>query len=150
MKKFVTLIVLALILGLVGFGYVRYYYVFGEGVKTGTLNYVVYKGMFFKTYEGKLIQSGLRPGAAGTIQSYEFEFSVEDPAIAEQLMLAGGENVELHYKEYFGRLPWRGYTKYIVDRIISIDCKHLPEAAPATESAPEAPAEESSAEEQTI
>ena len=135
MKKFISLIAVLGILALVVFGYVRFFYVFGEGVKTGTLNYVVHKGVIFKTYEGKLIQSGLRPGAAGTIQSYEFEFSVEDPAVAELLMLAGGENVELHYKEYFGRLPWRGYTKYIVDHIISIDGKRI--EAPAVEAAPE-------------
>jgi hypothetical protein len=36
----------------------NYYFVFGEGVKSGELNYVVKKGNIFKTYEGKLIQSG--------------------------------------------------------------------------------------------
>ena len=34
-------------------------------------------------------------------------------------MLQSGNVVELHYKEYFGSLPWRGFTKYIVDSIIS-------------------------------
>ena len=119
MKKFVTLIVLALIPGLVGFGYVRYYYVFGEGVKSGELNYVVYKGVLFKTYEGKLIQSGLRSKTAGSIQSYEFDFSVANERVARELMLQSGNVVELHYKEYFGVLPWRGFTKYIVDSIVS-------------------------------
>ena len=28
--------------------------------------------------------------------------------------------MDLHYKEYFGRLPWRGHTRYIVDDILSI------------------------------
>ena len=32
--------------------------VFAEGVKSGYLNYAVYKGDLFKTYEGKLIQEG--------------------------------------------------------------------------------------------
>lgn len=125
MKKVLSFVVVLAVLALGIFGYVRFYYVFGEGVKTGTLNYVVYKGVIFKTYEGKLIQSGLRAGAAGAIQSYEFEFSIEDPAIAEQLMLEGGENVELHYKEYFAPLPWRGYTKYIVDQIIAVDGRRI-------------------------
>ena len=44
-----------LILALGIFTYVRYYYVFGTGVKSGELNYLVYKGVIFKTYEGKLI-----------------------------------------------------------------------------------------------
>ena len=139
MKKFLAVVVFLALLALAGFGYFRYYYVFGEGVKSGTLNYVVYKGVLFKTYEGKLIQSGLRAGAAGAIQSYEFEFSIEDPEIAKQLMLEGGENVELHYKEYFGRLPWRGYTKYIVDEIISVDGRRI---EPVNTAAKSAPAEE--------
>lgn len=83
-------------------------------------NYVVYKGVLFKTYEGKLIQTGIRSKEAGSIQSYEFEFSVEDPALARELMLQGGRTLELHYKEYFGALPWRGFTKFIVDSIVTI------------------------------
>lgn len=111
---------LLVLLGLSSFVYVKYYYVYGEGVKTGELNYVVYKGVVFKTYEGKLIQSGFKSATTGSIQSYEFEFSVENKELAERLMRSGGKNVELHYKEYFGTLPWRGYTHFIVDSIISI------------------------------
>ncbi len=117
MKKLGTIFALLLLLALAGFVYGRYYFVFGEGVKSGELNYVVYKGMLFKTYEGKLIQSGIRSQGGG-IQSYEFEFSVEDETLAKELMLLGGRTVELHYKEYFGSLPWRGFTKYIVDSIV--------------------------------
>ena len=41
--------------------------------------------------------------------------------IAKKLMVWIGKNVQLHYKEYFGTLPWRGYTKFIVDSIITIE-----------------------------
>ena len=119
MKRFFKFIILPLLVVLVGFIYFRYYFVFGEGVKSGELNYVVYKGVLFKTYEGKLIQNGIRSQKAGTIQSYEFEFSVEDPQLARELMTRGGETLELHYKEYFGALPWRGFTKFVVDSIVS-------------------------------
>lgn len=105
----------------------RYYFVFGEGVKSGSLNYLVYKGMIFKTYEGKVIQSGFKgtsigkQGEQGTsIQSYEFQFSVEDARIADSLMLLSGRDVQLHYKEYFAPLPWRGVSEYVVDSIISV------------------------------
>lgn len=87
-------------------------------MKSGELNYVVYKGVVFKTYEGKLIQSGIRSKTAGSVQSYEFEFSVDDKELARELMLQSGKTLELHYKEYFGALPWRGFTKFIVDSII--------------------------------
>ncbi|MBQ7855799.1 MAG: hypothetical protein IJ348_01630 [Alistipes sp.] len=118
MRKVVSITTLLLIVAGAIFFYVRFYFVFGEGVKSGELNYVVRKGVIFKTYEGKLIQSGIRSRAAGSIQSYEFDFSVENKRIAEQLMLQSGHIVELHYKEYFGSLPWRGFTKYVVDSII--------------------------------
>jgi len=102
------------------FIYFKFYYVFGEGVKTGNLNFVVYKGYIFKTYEGKIIQSGYRSKTTGTIQSYEFDFSIENKEVADSLMRSGGKEVELHYKEYLGTLPWRGMSKYIVDKILAV------------------------------
>lgn len=106
--------------------YVRFYYVFGTGVKSGELNYLVYKGVIFKTYEGKLIQTGFRADKPGGLQSNQFDFSVVDEEIAKTLMISGGKNVQLHYKEYFGALPWRGYTKFIVDSIVSIEEPKVP------------------------
>jgi hypothetical protein len=32
-----------------------------------------------------------------------------------------GQNVKLHDKEYSGRLPWHGYSKFVVDSIVSAD-----------------------------
>ena len=55
-SKFI--LVLVLVLGIAG--YFRYFWVFGTGVKAGELNYVVHKGVLFKTYEGKMIQTGIR------------------------------------------------------------------------------------------
>jgi len=96
----------------------NYYYVYGEGVKSGELNYVVKKGNIFKTYEGKLIQSGFRSKTLGSVQSYEFEFSVTDDSLAKILMTNSGNYYDLHYKEYKGAIPWRGYSVFIVDKII--------------------------------
>ncbi len=119
-KRIRNTILAMLFLGLVLFVYFRFYHPYGEGVKTGQLNYVVYKGIIFKTYEGKLIQSGFWTNRPGGIQSNEFNFSISDKKIADSLMHVGGQTVELRYKEYFGALPWRGYSNYIVDKIISI------------------------------
>lgn len=120
MKKLLTIILSLIIVGLAVFGYFRYYFVFGEGVRSGQLNYVVHKGVVWKTYEGKLIQTGIRSQSSGSIQSNTFEFSVEDKELAEQLMKQSGKTMDIHYKEYFGRLPWRGHSKYVVDRIEAI------------------------------
>lgn len=119
-KKIRNISIVVIFLGLALFAGIRYYYPYGEGVKTGQLNFVVHKGILFKTYEGKLIQSGYWSNKPGGIQSNEFIFSIADPKIADSLMHAGGQIVELHYKEYFAALPWRGYSRYVVDRIINI------------------------------
>ena len=112
-----------LVLALAAFIFFKFYFVFGEGVKAGELNFVVYKGYVFKTYEGRAIQAGFGKGKGtnpGMIQSYEFDFSITDKAVADSLMRCGGKTVELHYKEYLATLPWRGKQKYIVDRIVSV------------------------------
>lgn len=129
MKKFWVILLAVAVVALALFVYFRFYFVFGEGVKSGELNYVVYKGVLFKTYEGKLIQSGIRSKTAGSIQSYEFEFSVDDEELARELMLQSGRTLELHYREYFGALPWRGFTKFVVDSIVSV--RPLPEELPS-------------------
>lgn len=130
MKKAIWIFILVVLAGLSGLIYYKYFFVFGEGVKAGELNYMVRKGVVFKTYEGKLIQSGFRSSSGKTtgtgIQSYEFEFSVVDKAIADSLMLCSGRDMELHYKEYKGTLPWRGFSRYVVDKIISIDESRYP------------------------
>jgi hypothetical protein len=120
MRKTIWSIILILLLVGAGLFYWQFYFVFGEGAKAGELNYLVKKGYIFKTYEGKLIQSGLRSKSANTVQSYDFDFSVIDENIAKQLMTNDGKLFNLHYKEYNGALPWRGYSKYVVDSIISI------------------------------
>ena len=112
---------IVLVLALAAFIYFKFYFVFGEGVKAGELNQIVYKGWVWKTYEGRLIQTGFKGAkGGGTIQSNEFNFSVVNKDIADSLMRCSGKMVELHYREYNGALPWRGVQRYIVDRIVSV------------------------------
>jgi len=120
--KIITWIVAVLLVAGAVFGYFKFYFVFGEGVKAGELNQIVYKGWVWKTYEGRLIQTGFKSNqkTGGSLQSNEFNFSVVSKAVADSLMLCSGKNVELHYKEYNGMLPWRGMQRYIVDKIVSI------------------------------
>lgn len=121
MKKGILITILALIVIFGGLFYWKYFFVFGEGVKSGYLNYAVRKGQVFKTYEGKLIQEGLARSRSGTgVQSNEFEFSIENKQIYDSLAVNSGKIFDLHYKEYNGVLPWRGNTKYVVDSIISM------------------------------
>jgi hypothetical protein len=120
MKKFlkISLVVLLVIFAVIFWW--RHYFVFGEGVKAGDLNYLVRKGYIFKTWEGKLIQTGFKTPVPGAIQSNEFDFSIVDDSIAVKLERASGKFVELRYKEYIKPLPWRGMSRYIVIEILDI------------------------------
>ena len=118
-KKIIIITLLVLSIILIGTYYYRYYFVFGDGTKAGTMNYFVHKGYLFKTYEGRLIQSGIRSQVQGSIQSNEFMFSVTDEKVAEKLNQNAGAYLELHYKEYLHTLPWRGVSTFVVDSIIA-------------------------------
>jgi hypothetical protein len=119
-KRYTSIFLGLLFAALVIIIYFKYFFVFGDGVKSGHLNYAVRKGNLFKTYEGKLIQEGIRSKTVGSIQSYEFEFSIKSRRIYEILSANSGKRFDLHYKEYHGRVPWRGNTRYIVDSIVSM------------------------------
>ena len=121
MRKYLFIGISVILLFLSGYVYFQYYFVFGEGVKSGYLSYAVYKGNVFKTYEGKLIQEGFARTKLGSgVQSNEFEFSIQDEKIFKELETNSGKYFDLHYKEYHNVLPWRGNTVYIVDSILNM------------------------------
>ena len=120
--KIISIIAAIVILALAGFIYFKFYFVLGMGVKAGELNHIVYKGWVWKTYEGRLIQAGFKGAkGGGSLQSNEFNFSVVKKSVADSLMRCSGKHVELHYKEYKGRLPWRGHSRYVVDSIVFVN-----------------------------
>ncbi len=116
MKKTLWSISAILVVLLLIFGYWRFYFILAEGTQAGTLNIFQKKGILFKTYEGKIILSGFK----ANVQSNEFSFSVTNENVAEQLLKVSGREVNVHYKQYFGSLPWRGMQKYIVDSIYEV------------------------------
>lgn len=123
MKKLLTWIIIILVLALAGFVYFKFYFpVTSEAVKSGELNYVMYKGYIWKTYEGKLIQAGFKSkNGGGGVQSNEFDFSVVDKDLAQELMRHSGKVVSLKYKQYNGWLPWRGMQRNIVYAIDNVE-----------------------------
>ena len=97
--------------------YIAFYFPYSEGWEAGTVNYFKREGFVFKTYEGKLIQEGIKGSAAGKLSSNEFKFSVEDEAIADSLSHCAGKKVELSYKQYLHGIWWRGDSRYVVNGI---------------------------------
>ena len=105
-------------LALAVFIYFRFCFVYAEGVNEGDINYFQKEGFIFKTYEGKMIQTGLKNSKVqGSIQSNEFKFSVVKESVARQLDEESNTGVKLHWKRYLGTLPWRGKSQFIVDSV---------------------------------
>ena len=117
--KIIAWVVVILLLAGAGFCYYKFLWVFSDGTKTGELNSLTYTGYIWKTYEGEMILSGYgnKSASGGAVQSKIFKFSVADKAVAEELQQLTGQRVTVHFKEYKGTLPWRGYERAIVDVI---------------------------------
>ena len=115
-RKIIWTIVTVLLAAISLFFYWRFYFVLAEGTQAGTLNIFQKKGIIFKTYEGKIILSGFK----ANVQSNEFSFSVTRKEVAEQLLKVSGREVNIHYQQYFGSLPWRGMQNFVVDSIYEV------------------------------
>ncbi len=136
MKKAILLFILLLMLFASGYIYWFYYNAYSDGSREGILYKFSRKGNIFKTYEGEIIQPGLRSMQGGVINTNNLSFSVTDIALADSLNKLLGKNVKLHYIQYRKCLPWRGENynskegnqnvgQYIVDRI-----EHVSDANP--------------------
>lgn len=119
--KVISGIVSILLLALAVFVYVKFFFVYSEGTNEGDINYFQREGFVFKTYEGKMIQTGYNShNTSATIQSNEFKFSVVDENVAQQIDNNSSRQIKLHWKRYLGTLPWRGKSQFVVDSIISV------------------------------
>jgi hypothetical protein len=110
-----------LILFLLGFTilYTFYYFaVFEEGVMAGRVLSITERGMFFKTYEGKLsVESfGSLKGVSPIAETRDFSVESDETSVIQDLerASAAGERVNLRFIRRYRAFPWRGETKYFV------------------------------------
>ena len=108
---------------LAGIAVLAFYYfgTYSEGVRSGVVVKISRKGYLFKTYEGQLNLMTFGAVRSQNMISESFEFSVSSSHTdlineLEQASLSG-ERVSLHYLERFAAFPWRGDTKYFVDKL---------------------------------
>ena len=120
--KVIAIVSTTVVLALGLFIYFHFFFVYSTGVNAGNINFFQRQGVVFKTYEGKMIQSGFKAAEGSTaLRSNEFKFSVTDRAVADSLMRCSGKNVELRWKRYMGTLPWRGASQYVVCEVLSVE-----------------------------
>lgn len=125
--KIVTIVSSVLVVALGVFVFFKFFFVYSEGVNEGDINYFQNEGFIFKTYEGKMIQTGYNSrNSSATIQSNEFKFSVDDEEVARQIENNSSRQIKLHWKRYLGILPWRGNSQYVVDSIVSVQPLSVP------------------------
>ena len=120
--KIITIVSTVIVLALALFFYFRFCFVYSSGVNAGDINYFQREGVIFKTYEGKMIQSGFKSAGSTTdgLRSNEFKFSVTDQKVADTLMRCSGKRVELRWKRYMAPLPWRGNSQYVATEVLSV------------------------------
>lgn len=129
MRKIIVFTVLALLLIIGGYIYWNYYKSYDDGRREGVLYSFSRKGDIFKTYEGVILQPGLRSARSGGLNTNEFHFSVTDEGVADSLQRCLGKQILVHYNQYRKSLPWRGENnnndnkekgQYIVDNILAV------------------------------
>ena len=125
--KVATSLSVIAVVGLAIFIFIKFFFVYSEGINEGVINYFQKEGFIFKTYEGKMIQTGYNSkNSSATIQSNEFKFSVHDPRIAQQIEASSNRQIKLPWKRYLGTLPWRGNSEFVVDSIVSVAPAAMP------------------------
>ncbi|WP_371393260.1 6-phosphogluconate dehydrogenase [Tenacibaculum maritimum] len=119
MKKILALIILAIILMAASYYAFIYYVPYSEGVRSGELIKISYKGVAVKTWEGEISQ-----GISG---AQIFAFSVEDKEkqVIKDLEKFQGRYVKVTYKERFDTFFWLGDTKYFVTKVEEEQSPHF-------------------------
>ena len=119
--KIITIATSVIVAALAIFIFFRFFFVYSSGVNAGDINYFQQEGIIFKTYEGKMIQSGFKATAEsnGTLRSNEFKFSVTDQAVADTIMRCSGKRIEVKWNRYMATLPWRGNSQFVVTEVLS-------------------------------
>jgi hypothetical protein len=120
-KRFFRIAFSVIIISLIVFFCFSYFAVYERGVMAGKVLRVSERGVIFKTYEGKLNLEtfGALKGTSPIAES--FDFSVEksqDDVIKElQDVALSGERVNLYFVKRYMSFPWRGETKYFVEKV---------------------------------
>tara|TARA_R110000787_G_scaffold174390_1_gene286987 strand:- start:236 stop:601 length:366 start_codon:yes stop_codon:yes gene_type:complete len=119
MKKFISLLLLGIIL-IGGIYYAFIYFVsFSEGVRSGELIKLTHKGVIAKTWEGEISQ-----GISGA-QIFSFSVLDKDKDVIEKLKEYQGQYVKVNYTERYATFFWLGDTKYFITAVEAEQSPHF-------------------------
>ncbi|GIL23722.1 MAG: hypothetical protein BroJett042_22350 [Bacteroidota bacterium] len=114
------IVIIALLLGL-GVLAFAYWGVYEKGTMAGKVLRITEKGVVFKTYEGKIsLESfGALKGVSPVAETFDFSIESDQTEVINQLqeVALSGERVNLHFVKRYVRFPWRGDTKYFVEKV---------------------------------
>ena len=99
MRKFLTRLILVIVLVIGSLIYWKYFFTYSEGYRAGLLQKFSSKGTLFKTYEGEMILSSVQTNTNMAIASEKFFFSVDEEEVAKRIEKMQGENVVVHYSQ---------------------------------------------------
>jgi len=120
MKIIKRILLFALIVGIAVLAFM-YWGVYERGVWAGKVLSVSEKGIVLKTHEGKISMDsfGSLKGTSPIAETRDFsvENSAEDVIKDLQDVALQGDRVNLHFVKRYLRFPWRGDTKYFVEKV---------------------------------
>lgn len=119
MKKILALVIpITLLITLTYYAFI-YFVPYSQGVRSGELIKISYKGVFIKTWEGEISQ-----GISG---AQIFAFSVEDKEqkVIDDLQKYQGRYVKITYKERYKTFSWLGDSKYFITKVEKENSPHF-------------------------
>ncbi len=120
-KKIVKrILIFGLIIGLAILAFF-YWATYESGVMAGKVLRISEKGMIFKTHEGKLNLEtfGALKGTSPIAESFDFSVEGSEAEVLKQLeeVALSGERVNLYFIKRYMTFPWRGDTKYFINKV---------------------------------
>jgi len=114
------LILAVVVVGLGALGFM-YWGVYERGVWAGKVLSVSEKGIVFKTFEGKLSMEsfGALKGTSPIAETRDFSIEGQNQQVIQELQAVAlsGDRVNLHFVKRYMTFPWRGDTKYFVEKV---------------------------------
>ncbi|HEY6642141.1 hypothetical protein [Povalibacter sp.] len=96
-KRALWIVLALLLLGTILWTWFSLSWSYSDGDRAGVLLKFSKKGWICKTYEGQLALY-----VVGGVAPQLWDFSVRDPAVAEKITEAVGQEIQLHYTEHRG------------------------------------------------